>query len=191
MRARSLASAVLLAWALAAGAAAPWTLERLLQGFAQTRESRASFVEKKSVGVLERPLVSSGELRFEAPDRLEKRTLRPRPELLRLEGDTLTLERGERRLRLDLRGNPEAAALAESIRGTLAGDRAALERVYRLRLEGTERDWALTLVPRDAALAALVKRIRIAGHRAGISVVEILHGNGDGTLLSVQPLPAP
>lgn len=183
--------ALLLTAALGASAAPAWTLEALLQGFAQTRESRASFVEKKSVRVLERPLVSSGELRFEAPDRLEKRTLRPRPELLRLDGDTLTLERGERRLQLGLRGHPEIAAFVESIRGTLAGDRAALERVYHLRLEGTERAWVMTLTPRDPAMTALVERVRIAGHRADVSVIEILQANGDSTLMSVQRLPAP
>lgn len=191
MRARRWLLAALLAWAAAAPAGQPWTLERLLQGFAETRVSRASFVEKKSVRVLERPLVSSGELRFEAPDRLEKRTLRPRPEVLRLDGDTLTLERGERRLQLDLRSQPEAGAFVESIRATLAGDRAALERVYALRLEGGERSWVLTLTPRDPGMASLVARIRIAGRGAEVTVIEVLQANGDSTLMSVQRLPAP
>lgn len=191
MRASRLLAAALLGCVLPAHAATPWTLERVLHGFAQTREAHASFVEKKSVRVLERPLVSSGELHFVAPDRLEKRTLRPRPELLRLDGDSLTLERGGRRLQLSLRGQPEAAAFVESIRGTLAGDRAALERVYRLQLEGGERAWVLTLTPRESAMASLVARIRIAGQRAEVSVVEIEHANGDGTLMSVQRLPAP
>jgi hypothetical protein len=173
-------------------AAAPdWTLERLLAGFAERGAARASFIERKTVRVLEQPLLSSGELRFEPPDRLEKRTLRPRAELLRLEGSRLTLERGERRLSLDLRGHPEAAAFVESIRGTLAGDREALERVYRLRLEGGAASWALTLTPRDPGMAALVRRVRIAGRQAEISVIEIEHANGDRTLMSVQRLPGP
>jgi hypothetical protein len=191
MRASRLLAAALLACALPAHAATPWTLERLLQGFAQAREAHASFVEKKTVRVLDRPLISSGELHFVAPDRLEKRTLRPRPERLRLDGDSLTLERGERRLQLSLRGQPAAAAFVESIRGTLAGDRAALERVYRLQLEGGERSWVLTLTPREPAMAALVARIRIAGQRAAVSVIEIEHANGDSTLMSVQRLPTP
>ena len=182
--------AALLAWAAAAPAASSWNVERLLAGFAQTREARASFVERKTVRVLERPLVSSGELRFAAPDRLEKRTLRPRAELMVLDGDLLTLERGERRLQIDLRSYPEIAAFVQSIRGTLAGDREALERVYRLALEGTQDSWALTLVPRTPAMAGLVARVRIAGHRADISVVEIVHVNGDSSLMSVQRLPA-
>jgi len=179
----------LLAWALAAPAAGAWTLERLMQGLAQARSARASFVEKKTVAVLERPLVSSGVLSFAAPDKLEKRTLRPRPELLRLEGETLTLERAGRRSVLDLRSYPEVAAFVESIRGTLAGDRKALEALYRLSLEGSEASWVLTLVPADPAMRALVERIRIAGRRSELSVIEILQANGDSSLMSVQRLP--
>ena len=181
----------LLAWALAAPAAAPWTLDRLMQGLAQTRSARASFVEKKTVAVLERPLVSSGELSFTAPDKLEKRTLRPKPELLRLQGETLTLERAGRSTVLDLRSYPEAAAFVESIRGTLAGDRRALEALYRLQLEGSESSWVLTLTPIDPAMRVLVERIRIAGRGAELSVIEIRQANGDGSLMSVQRLRAP
>ena len=191
MRARRQLVIALLAWAPAALAAPAWTPERLLAGFAQKGSARATFIEKKTVRVLERPLISSGELRFEAPDVLEKRTLRPRPELLRLEGERLTLEREDRKLSLDLRSTPEAAAFIDSIRGTLAGDREALERFYRLQLEGSAASWALTLTPREPALAAWVKRIRIAGRHADVTVIEILHANGDGTLTSVQRLPAP
>lgn len=191
MCARRWLLAALLAWAPAALAAPPWTLERLLAGFAQQGSARATFIEKKTVRVLERPLVSSGELRFEAPDVLEKRTLRPRPELLRLEGERLTLEREDRILSLDLRSAPEAAAFIDSIRGTLAGDRAALERVYRLQLEGSAASWALTLTPRDPGMAHLVARIRIAGRGAQVTVIEILQANGDSTLMSVQRLSAP
>ena len=191
MRARHWLLAALLACAPGVLAAPPWTPERLLAGFAQKGSTRATFIEKKTVRVLERPLISSGELRFEAPDVLEKRTLRPRPELLRLEGERLTLEREDRKLSLDLRSTPEAAALIDSFRGTLAGDREALERVYRLQLEGGAASWALTLTPREPTLAAWVKRIRIAGRRADVTVIEILHANGDSTLTSVQRLPAP
>jgi hypothetical protein len=191
MRARHWLLAALLACAPGVLAAPPWTPERLLAGFAQQGSAHATFIEKKTVRVLERPLISSGELRFEAPDVLEKRTLRPRPELLRLEGERLTVERGDRKLSVDLRSTPEAAALIDSIRGTLAGDREALERVYRLQLEGSEASWALTLTPREPTLAAWVKRIRIVGRRADVTVIEILHANGDSTLTSVQRLPAP
>jgi hypothetical protein len=177
----------LLACAALAHAAPEWTLERLLEGFAQTREARASFVERKQVRVLERPLVSSGELRFAAPDRLEKRTLRPRPERLAVAGDRLTLERGERRLELDLRSYPEIAAFAESIRGTLAGDRAALERAYRLELSGDANAWRLVLTPREEALRALVAKVTLEGSQARVQRVAIEQADGDRSLMQIRP----
>lgn len=179
----------LLAWAIATPAAGPWTLDRLMQGLAQTRAARASFVEKKTVRILDRPLLASGVLSFAAPDKLEKRTLRPQPELLRLEGETLTLERAGRTSVIDLRSTPEVAAFVESIRGTLAGDRQALERLYRLSLEGSEASWVLTLTPADPGMRALIERIRIAGRRSELSVIEILQADGDSSLMSVQRLP--
>jgi len=190
-RVKNLLGSALAACALAAAAAEPWTLERLMQGLAQTRSARATFVEKKTLRILERPLVASGELSFTAPGKLEKRTLRPKPELLRLEGETLTLERAGRSTVLDLRSHPEVAAFVESIRGTLAGDRKALETVYRLSLEGSEASWVLTLTPLEQAMRALVERIRIAGRGADLSVIEIRQANGDSSLMSVQRLPAP
>ena len=52
-----------LALACAAPAqAADWTLDRLMQKLAETRSAQASFVEKKSIAMLEQPVESSGAL---------------------------------------------------------------------------------------------------------------------------------
>ena len=72
--------------------AADWTIEQLMHGLAQTRSGHASFVEKKSIAMLDRPVESSGELFYSAPDHLEKRTLKPKPELMTVDGDTLLIE---------------------------------------------------------------------------------------------------
>ena len=77
-----------------AAPAAEWGIAQLMQGLAQRGAERALFVEKKFIAILDQPLESSGELRYVPPDRLEKRTLKPRPESLVLEGDRLVIERG-------------------------------------------------------------------------------------------------
>ena len=59
--------------------------------------------------------------------------------------------------------SPEAAAFVESIRGTLAGDLAALQKYYGLELSGNEERWKLQLVPQQPRMAKLVSRIRIEG----------------------------
>lgn len=177
----------LLLWP-AIGHAAGWDLDQLMRDLAQTRSGHASFVEKKSIAMLDKPVESSGELFYSAPDRLEKRTLKPKPESMTVEAGTLLIERGRQKHRLQLQDYPELAAFIESIRGTLAGDRKALERNYRLSLDGGVEQWTLQLLPVDEKMLAVVKRIRIAGARDAVRTIEITQADGDSSLMLIEPL---
>jgi hypothetical protein len=170
---------------------AAWDLGQLMQGLAQNKSGRASFVEKKYIAVLEQPVESSGELLYTAPDRLEKRTLKPRPESLLIEGGTLTVERGKRRIVLRLQDYPELVAFTESIRGTLAGDVTALRRIYNLDLEGDEERWVLILRPIETKMLSVVQRIRIGGSRAEVKTIEIEQTDKDRSVMVISPLARP
>ena len=54
--------------------------EQLLKLLAERRHDHVTFTEVQQLAILDRPLHSSGELLYDAPDRLEKRTLEPRRE---------------------------------------------------------------------------------------------------------------
>jgi hypothetical protein len=176
---------------LAPPALAAFDIGTLMQVLREHRGGRARFVEKKYVAILDRPLVSTGELRYLPPDRLEKRTLTPRPELMLLEGDTLSIERGKQKMSVRVADYPEAVAFADSIRGALAGDRAALERHYALHLSGSPEKWSLALLPGDARIAALVSRITIGGTHGRVRSVEYLQTDGDRAIMSIEPVEAP
>lgn len=171
--------------------AGEWNIDQLMNGLAQTRSGHASFVEKKSIAILDRPVESSGELFYTAPGRLEKRTLKPRPESMVLEEGTLTIEQKGKRHVLPLQNYPEIAAFIESIRGTLAGDRAALERAYHLNLEGGEQGWTLELLPLADRMKKVVERIRIAGERHELRTIEIRQADGDSSLMTITQMSAP
>ena len=173
------------------GHAAEWDIDQLMHGLSQTRADRASFVEKKFIAMLEEPVESSGELFYTAPDHLEKRTLKPKPESMILEHDTLVIERGRQKHNLQLQDYPELAAFIDSIRGTLAGDRKALERNYRLSLDGTIEHWTLQLLPVDEKIQAVVKRIRIAGVGYTVRSIEITQTDGDSSLMLIEKMATP
>ena len=84
-----------------------------LQTLARGKVARATFVEKKYLAMLDSPVTSSGELLFTAPDRLERRTLKPRPESVVLEGNTMTMTRGQRQMR----GTRDWEELSETLDG--------------------------------------------------------------------------
>ena len=183
--------ALTLTLAPAVGHAAAWDIDQLMRGLAQTRSERANFVEKKFIAILDKPVESSGELFYTAPDRLEKRTLKPRAESMTVDGGTLTIERGRQKHRLQLQDYPELAAFIDSIRGTLAGDRKALERSYRLTLDGTRERWTLELQPTDEKMHSLIKNIRIAGVRDTVRSIEIFQTDGDRSLMLIEKAPSP
>jgi outer membrane lipoprotein-sorting protein len=191
---QSLAFALAVGLALAAlspAAFAAWDLQQLMETLAQNKSGRATFVDTKRIALLDKPVESSGELLYTAPDRLEKRTLKPKPESMIVNGDELFIERGRQKHKLQLQAYPELAAFIDSIRGTLAGDRKALERNYQLSLEGTAERWTLQLLPLDEKMQAVIKGIRIAGARDQVRSIEITQADGDSSLMAIEKLATP
>lgn len=183
-----LAAALLLLALAPAAPAADWGVSELFRSIADERPGRATFRERKHLAILDRPVESSGELAFIPPDRLEKRTLLPRPELVTVERERITLERGGKRHTLGLRANPAIAVLVESIRATLAGELDTLTKSYSVALDGTPARWKLTLRPLDAAAQGLVDRIELAGAQARVATVEIFQADGDRSVMTITPM---
>lgn len=184
--------ALLISLFMASSQGAEWQVSELMQLLAQNKSGHAKFVEKKYIGIVEGAVESSGELFFTAPDKLEKRTLKPRTESITLDGSQLIIERpGKQRLSLNLQNYPEAAAFVESIRGTLAGDKTALEKVYKLSLSGNADKWQLILLPQFSRMSDLITRIRIVGSRADVSRIEFDLADGDRSEIIVTQMVQP
>jgi outer membrane lipoprotein-sorting protein len=169
--------------------AASWQVPDLMKLLAETPAGHATFVEQKFIGMLDKPVESTGELSFTAPDQLEKRTLKPRAEALILKGDELTLERGKRSMKMSLQEHPEISAFVESIRATLSGDQRALERVWKVALDGAPGRWALTLTPLTPG--GFVAKIRIDGVRGEVRQIDIEQSDGDRSIMTISKVIAP
>ncbi len=153
---------------------------------AKVKRSQARFTERKYLKVLKAPLQSSGTLTYTAPDKLEKRTLKPKPEALLIDGDALTVETAEgKRHTLKMQDYPVLWAFVESIRATLGGDAAKLERFYKVDLEGSRRAWQLFLAPRERSMSQVISQIRIGGAQGRIELIEVQETRGDRSVMKV------
>jgi hypothetical protein len=161
-------------------------LDTVMSLLAQRQHGRVEFVEQKFLSVLSHPIESSGELLYDAPDHLEKRTLLPRAETLVLDGSVLTMVRGGHNRVLDLHRYPQIQPFVESIRATLAGDRAALERVFHVEFAGGVRRWSLTLAPLDRQMQRTIKQVQIDGSQDQLQRVEIRQTDGDRSLMTLR-----
>lgn len=175
--------------AIAAAAPNP-NLDQLMTLLAKRKHGEVTYVEKDTLALLERPLISSGVLIYDAPDHLEKRALKPKEESVVLDHGVVTVQRGHRTYHLDLSSYPQVAPYVDAVRATMAGDRAALERVFKVSFEGNLQHWDLGLVPLDRKIARGVRRIRIEGTEGDVQSVEIDKPNGDRSVMTMGA-PAP
>ncbi len=151
----------------------------------EVQHAKARFVERRYLKVLKSPLELTGTLAYDAPDRLVKRTLEPKPETLTVEDDRLVIEIQARARTLRLEDYPVVWAFVESFRSTLKGDLAALARFYRVALEGGPQRWQLSLTPRDPKMSALIESILIGGSGRRIGRIEIREAQGDRSVMTV------
>ena len=166
----------------------PLALEPLMAALAQGGPGTVRFRETKTSALLKAPAESSGTLTWAAPARLEKRTLAPREERFAVDGEKVLIENPARksRIELSLGEHPAIRAFVESIRGTLAGDLAALRRYYRVELDGAWSDWRLHLLPSDPQMAELVQKVTIGGAGGEVRRIEILETGGDRSVMTIS-----
>ncbi|HTC53417.1 MAG TPA: LolA-related protein [Steroidobacteraceae bacterium] len=145
------------------GSPAP-NVDTLLQHLARPAPARTPFVEVHFSPLLSRPIIVSGEMEYDGPDSLARTVDKPYSEHTRIQGDTVTLTRGNDPPRtFSLQRAPDLKTLLSSFAALLGGNRAQLEQGFTLKLGGDEAHWSLELTPRDIRVAQRVTRILVNG----------------------------
>ncbi len=152
----------------------------VLQMLARPAPMRTDFVEVRASALLKTPLRLSGEYQRPRDDTFIREVRSPYREITTIRADEATIARdGKPPRTFSLSRIPELASLQTSFGAMLAGDRAGIDRAYRIRAEGTHSRWILVLVPKDAAFAARVRDIRLYGQGAELRCIETQPVRGD------------
>ncbi len=164
-------------------------LAELMGLLAKRERGSVRFRETRHFARLKEPIVVSGSLSFQKPDRLTKIVEQPKWERVDIVGGEASLRAGEnepaRTVRLE--DVPALNALIVALRATLVGDDAHLVQVFAIHLTGTKEAWQLILVPRVAAIQAIVAQIAIAG-RDGVPIqLALTQRNGDRVVIEIEP----
>lgn len=173
-------------WATAA--AGSFDLLQLTALLAQVKSGEATFIEKRQVGMLDKPLESTGRMSFDAPDTFVRETLTPRQETIAVVGNRVTMSQGNRSRSVALDSVREASLIVEAIRGTLTGNREALERNFTATVSGNPQRWSLELVPREPGLREKVASVRLAGQQSVVREVQVTMADGDKSLMTIEPV---
>lgn len=174
----SLAAALMLSSAAIAQGA--FTIDELMRTLAATTDAAAGFTETRHSSALKAPLVTTGELRYTRPGRLERQVKTPHDERYLVDGDQVTITRkGGTPRTISLASQPALAGFLDTLRATLRGDLATLRRTYRVELEGDAASWRLVLLPADPDVAEFITVIRVAGNADRLAEMEVVETSGD------------
>jgi len=171
-----------------AAAASEWDLESLMSRLGERTTYRATFHQTKHLDALEKPLELKGSLVYERPGHLKKVVTHPHEKIYDIRGDTLTIAGPEEETRrLTLADHPLLRTFVATMRGILSGDLKALERDYRLQLEGGPNRWVLRLRPKASEIGERIKRVVVRGRKGKVVSVKTVEANGDFSLLEISP----
>lgn len=188
---------VTIASAAAAEEAETLSVASLLARFAELDGLEARFREEKQIALLDAPLTSEGRLLFAGGDApvLLRRIESPSASTVLISGERLAFHDGRRRRELDLDGAAGALVrnFVQSFLFLLAGDEAALRRLYTINLDPREGDddaWQLTLTPRQASMRRVLTQVRLRGHGVVLEQMEVVETSGDRTTTTFSDVDA-
>lgn len=164
-----------------ASAQAP-TLDQLLARFRDVQGMECRFREEKRIALLTTPILSEGTVHYARPGRLARRITRPAPQIVLIDGGRLQMSEGGRVETIDLAAQPVVRSFVDTFSLLFGGDRAALERLYRVEYSnGAGTSWTILLTPRAAPLDRFLREIRFEGDGTSLRSMVMTEVSGDVT----------
>jgi hypothetical protein len=163
-------------------------LTALLARFAAVPGLDADFREERRSTLLATPVVGEGSVHYARPGTLLRRVRSPEAAAALVDGDTLRLRERGRVETIDLAAAPTMRLVVGSFLLLLAGDEAALRRVYDVdfRADGG-RDpaagpWTLTLRPRAGRMRRALREVTLRGTSVVLTEMRVVEASGDETV---------
>jgi outer membrane lipoprotein-sorting protein len=165
---------------------APADIDALLAGLAKAPGLYAHFREEKHITLLQQPLVSEGSIYFAPPSRFARHTEKPIKSTMIIDGNHLAFGGSEgSHEEMNLGTNPVARLFADAFVMLLSGNRAGLEKIFKMRLTPEAAGaWKLVLTPRVAPMDKLIKALELRGRGLNLNELDVREANGDWTRTS-------
>lgn len=161
--------------------------DHVLSQLAKQKNRHFYFVQEKKLAVLDKPLITEGELLLD-----EQQTVTwdiQKPFALRYVLTPNSIReidaQGERTLQTGQ--NPLAAALTQAMTATFSGEWRDDNTLAAVTATGDTQQWQLHITPRSAELKTLIQAMTVDGTQQEITIVTILESNGDRAVIRLRP----
>lgn len=160
-------------------------LTELLQLFSQEKQSTVDFKEIKHVSFLDEAIITSGHLKFIAPNKLQKFVLQPNKVSHKIEAGELEINNGDETHIINLDDHPEFSIILRATIGVLAGDHAILKQKFKIAFKHKKAGWTLLLSPLDSYVLGYVESIKMMGRKNQIFEIVVTEPNHDQTITHI------
>ncbi len=169
-------------------AAQPLTTSALQKLLQSTPKVDTPFHEQRQSPWLASPVESRGIVRS-LPEGLEKQVDSPKRETWRLLPDRLewTGPNGAGNKQILFSKAPALAALSDAIRRVVAGDLLALERDFRITVQGDSTLWTARLEPNSAEVTRHLDYLELQGAGTQLLVLIVVERKGERTMTRFYP----
>jgi outer membrane lipoprotein-sorting protein len=167
---------------------APASIDALLAGLSKAPGLYARFREEKHITLLQQPLVSEGHIYFAPPARFARHTEKPIASTMIIDGNNLQFGNADGQESVNLGTNPVARLFADAFVMLLSGNRAGLEKIFKMELApkpggaaGAAGEWTLVLTPRVAPMDKMIKALELRGRGLNLNELDVRESSGDWT----------
>lgn len=146
-----------------ASASGPVDVSSILKSIARPSPSTTPFVELRASPLLKQAVRTEGVYRHPAPGVLVREVSSPRPETMKMSGQSIEVTRSGKTRQLDASSAPGMLSMQEGFMAMISGDLPALSRHYDVNATGDHQAWVVHLTPIAPALRARVRTIELMG----------------------------
>ena len=155
----------------------------ILAGMAKQGSAQTAFIEVSYRGMLDRPLITSGQMKWLGGDRLERDVEKPYQAVAKIGDGQMSIQRnGHPAQAVPIARAPQMGAILAGFRALLGGDSATVSRDFDVKAVGNPAHWVLTLTPRASELQHRVQSIVIDGRNDAPRCMTLNESDGDTTI---------
>ena len=155
----------------------------ILAGMAKQDSAQTAFIEVSYRGMLDRPLITSGQMKWLGGDRLERDVEKPYQAVAKIGDGQMSIQRNGHPVQaVPIARAPQMGAILAGFRALLGGDSATVSRDFDVKAAGNPARWVLTLTPRASELQHRVQSIVIDGRNDAPRCMTLNESDGDTTI---------
>lgn len=155
----------------------------ILSDMAHKDSAQTPFIDVNYRGMLDRPLITTGTMKWLGGDQLERDIDKPYQVIAKIGNGQLSVQRAGHPVQTTpISRAPQIAAILTGFRALLGGNITQLSQDFSVSAAGNTSKWVLTMTPRHDELKQRVQSIVIDGRDDQPRCMTMLEADGDTTI---------